>query len=123
MNWFAFAMQVVSMIPSVVVGVQAIAHAGASGADKKQLALQSLGLAYGVGSNILPQFQPHIDAVTALASSAIDTAVALAKLQGHPAFTTVATVAPGVTVEAPATVQPIAQTPVTDHVTAGGFSV
>lgn len=82
----SFITQLLQAIPATVMGIEQIAGE-APGADKKTLALQSLGLAEGVAEFVAPQFKPVIDAATMLAGGAIDSTVALFNAIQHPTFT------------------------------------
>lgn len=74
-SWIQLLARISSTIPLIIMGVEAI-HQGASGADKKTIALQALGLSNAVAGAIAPSEQPSIDAATQFASSMIDTTVA-----------------------------------------------
>jgi|SRR5882724_4852417 len=65
------------LLGPIVQGIEAIhKQAGTPGTTKKQLAMNSLALAVGVGDTVLPQFQPEVDAAGQLAAGAIDLVVA-----------------------------------------------
>lgn len=70
MNWLSWIFKAVSLVPTVVAGIETI-HAGESGATKKQLALASLGLANQVAQGVLPADQGELanSAATKLSSS------------------------------------------------------
>ena len=56
MNWSQYLVKSVSALPYIIAGIQQI-HSDAKGADKKQLALESLGLATATAGAILPANQ------------------------------------------------------------------
>lgn len=74
-----------ALIPYIVAGIQAI-HSEAPGATKKQLAMDSLGLATQVASAVDEGDAATIQASSALASSVIDQTVALFHAQNVPGF-------------------------------------
>ena len=59
-------------IPIIVSGIEKIHGDAKSGVEKKQLALESLGLAGYTAENIDPNDQPAISAALDLASTTID---------------------------------------------------
>jgi hypothetical protein len=91
-NWGALLSKLV-YIPYIVAGIQAL-HAEAPGATKKQLALDSLGLATQVAGAVDPGDAAMIQASSNLASAAIDQTVALFHQQNVPGFGTNAAPAP-----------------------------
>lgn len=65
--------KLLSLIPYLVSGIQQIHGDAKSGAEKKQLALEALGLAAAGAEGIAPASDdPAIAAATALASTTID---------------------------------------------------
>ena len=70
-TWFFLIMRSLSVLPALVAGIDAI-HKGASGTTKKDLAMQSLGLAAGAALALDPNDQPIIDAAAETVSNAID---------------------------------------------------
>lgn len=86
MNWLVFALTLITQIPKVVLGVEALAMGAKQGAKKKDLAMASLGLSASVAADVLPEHRPAIEAATTLASNAIDNFVALANAAKHPEF-------------------------------------
>lgn len=74
------------LIPSIVQGVEQIHGNALSGADKKTLAMQSLGLAQAVADTMIPGEKAEVDAATQLASTTIDAVVAAFNTAGwsHP---------------------------------------
>jgi hypothetical protein len=81
MNWLKILMNILSLTPTVVSSVEQI-HAGAGSSTKKQMAMESLKLATGVATSILPERQPAIDAATQLTSNVIDGVVATLNAAG-----------------------------------------
>lgn len=79
--WLKFLLNIVSLVPSVVMGVEQIA-ASAKGSDKKTLALNALGLSSAVASAVAPEHQADINTATQIASNAIDSTVALLNFVG-----------------------------------------
>lgn len=77
MNWLTYVMKALSLVPYVVHGIESIHGDAKSGAEKKQLAMESLGLAESVAGVVDPEHQPAIDAATSLVSNAIDGTVAV----------------------------------------------
>jgi hypothetical protein len=73
-NWL---IKILSLIPYIVSGIETIHGDTKSGADKKQLAMESLGLAAGAAEAADPGQKPSIIAATQLASSTIDGVVAV----------------------------------------------
>lgn len=68
-NWLA---RMLTLIPIIVSGIEHIHGDGKSGADKKALAMEALGLSAGVAGAVAPGQQEAIDAAKVLASNAID---------------------------------------------------
>jgi hypothetical protein len=93
MNILAKVLQVLMMVPGIVQGIEVIHGDAKSGADKKQLALESLGLAGSVAAAVAPGEQQQIVAVTQFAADTIDKTVSLFNQFGwaHPAVTPPAT--------------------------------
>ena len=85
MNWLNKILGILPLVGPVVSGIENTHGSSMAGASKKQLALQALGLAYGVASSVIPGDQAEIDAATQLASFAIDTTVSLFNKKGWPA--------------------------------------
>lgn len=77
MNWLQYVLKALSLVPYVVHGIETIHGDAKSGAEKKQLAMESLGLATEVASAADPEHQAAIDAATSLVSTAIDGTVAV----------------------------------------------
>lgn len=73
-------------IPAIVTGIQHIHGDAVSGATKKQLALEALGLASNVatGGLVPARFQPQVQQFTKVASDAIDLTVAGYNAAGWP---------------------------------------
>lgn len=71
MDWLVMLMRALQLVPVIVAGIEHI-HGEASGATKKQMAMDALGLAYGTASGLLPNQQPAIDAATSFTSNVID---------------------------------------------------
>ena len=66
----------------VVAGLQFVGGEAASGADKKQVAMDTLQESAGIATQIDPKDKSYITASTALADVAIETAVAAFKHGG-----------------------------------------
>lgn len=77
MNWLAKIFSIIPMVPGIVQGIEQIHGDAKSGADKKQLALEALGLAGATVDTVAPGEQPIVAAVTSFASNLIDQSVAL----------------------------------------------
>lgn len=77
MNILAKILQIITLVPSIVAGIETIHGNSKSGADKKTLAMQSLGLAVGVADATDPNNKATIDAVGQFAATTIDNTVAL----------------------------------------------
>jgi hypothetical protein len=74
---FSRTLSFLPLIGPIVNGIEALhKEAGTPGITKKQMAMDSLSLAVGVGDATLPEFQPEVDAAGELASGAIDLVVA-----------------------------------------------
>lgn len=63
-------------VPIIVAGIEHI-HGEASGATKKQMAMDALGLASYTAQAVLPEHSAAAQAATALASQTIDGVVAV----------------------------------------------
>ena len=85
-NWLSL----VQLIPAVIMGIQQI-HTDAAGATKKQLALESLGLATAAADAILP---PDQAAQANAVSGLIDNFVSLFHAGNAPGFGTNVTTPP-----------------------------
>ena len=81
MNWLVYLMRILPLIPNVVAAIEKEHGDAKSGADKKQLAMESLGLASSVADAVTPETQATVDAATALASSTIDGVVSVMNTQ------------------------------------------
>lgn len=75
--WLQFAAKALGSLPYIIAGIQHIHGDAKSGADKKHLAMEALGLSYIVAQNIDPAHAPQIDAATNLFSTSIDGLVTL----------------------------------------------
>lgn len=82
-------LSLLQFIPVIVTGIEHIHGDVKSGATKKQLALEALGLASGVAIGALPNNQPEVQQFTQVASDAIDATVAAFNKQGWPVSPTV----------------------------------
>lgn len=81
-NW----VQLLTVIPYVVMGIQQI-HTDAKGATKKQLALESLGLATATASSVLPEEQAvEAQAVSGAVGNIIDEMVTTFHATNAPGF-------------------------------------
>jgi len=76
MNWVTWLMRILQVIPPVVIGIEQI-HKGAPGATKKDLAMQSLGLATGAAQAVAPEHAAVIDATAETVSGLIDGVVSV----------------------------------------------
>jgi hypothetical protein len=99
MNWITLLLRALQLVPVIVVGIEHI-HAEASGATKKQMAMDALALASGSAGILDPGDQPAIDVATQLTSNVIDNTVAVFNAAGI--F--------GPRGSAPATIKPLAAT-------------
>jgi len=77
MNVLAKIFSLLPLVPGVCQAIEAIHGSAVDGASKKQLALQSLGLAGAVADSVDPAAKAEIDAVTGVVGSAIDSTVSL----------------------------------------------
>lgn len=93
MNWAMRLVQITSILPYVIMGIQQI-HTDAKGADKKTLAMESLGLATATAEAILPGQQVQIAAVSTAVSNTIDNIVAAMHAISAPGFGTNQVVTP-----------------------------
>lgn len=73
-SWLQYLLRGLSLAPVVVAGVEKLSGE-APGATKKQLAMDSLALASGVGQAIAPNSAPEIQAFSGLIGSTIDNLV------------------------------------------------
>ena len=80
-------LKTLTVLPYIVMGIQQI-HADAKGATKKQLALESLGLATAAADAIIPGQQPQVDAFSTAISSIIDNLVTAFHSTNAPGFGT-----------------------------------
>jgi energy-converting hydrogenase Eha subunit A len=85
MNWAAWAARLFQAVPVIVAGIETL-HKDKSGAEKKQMAMDALGVASGVAGAVAPQYQEAISAATQGATCAIDAVVAGFNASKHPAF-------------------------------------
>ena len=76
MNWLGKLMALLPMIPYIVAGIEKIHGSAISGASKKDLAMQALGLASNTAETVLPGDAPAVAAASDLVSGAIDGVVA-----------------------------------------------
>lgn len=82
MNWLSKLLAAITLVPGVIQGIETIHGSAKTGADKKTLALQSLGLAGAVAENLAPEDKLAIDGVTAVVGHLIDDTVQLFNVQG-----------------------------------------
>jgi len=88
MNWLQYFTKSISALPYIIAGIQAI-HADAKGADKKTLALESLGLATATAGVLLPPDQAaQAQAVSGAVGSIIDNLVTALHGLNAPGFGT-----------------------------------
>lgn len=64
-------------VPQIIDSIEMIHGNAKNGAEKKDLAMQALGLANAVAQVAIPEEKPAIDAAVSLASNLIDNLVAL----------------------------------------------
>lgn len=105
MNWLSL----IQLVPLTIIGIQQIHSDSIAGASKKQLAMESLGLAGAVSSNLLTGTNAALATGTAtLASNLIDQFTTLFKSTSQFGFT------PNPPIVVPPASSPIANTtPVT----------
>ena len=72
MNWMDFLVRALSNIPVIVAGIEQIHGDAKSGAEKKQLAMEALGLATAVAPVVDPAHADIIAAASSVASQTID---------------------------------------------------
>ena len=82
MNWIAYFLRALTLAPQIVNVVEALVTEAKSGATKKQLAMESLGVGTSIAAAIAPQHQANFAAVSAGVSSAIDSIVAVKNAVG-----------------------------------------
>jgi hypothetical protein len=85
-NWASL----VTLLPTLIMGIQAIHGSATAGATKKQLVLESLGLAVGAGETLDPAVTP----VATAAGTLIDSFVNMFHAANAPGFGNTAVVAP-----------------------------
>lgn len=81
--WLQFAARMFSSLPYIVAGIQHMHGDTIAGSEKKQLALDALGLSYQVASTVDPQHAPAIQAATVMAGNAINDLVTLMHAAGE----------------------------------------
>jgi hypothetical protein len=77
-NWLSWVVKIVQAAPAAVIATEAVAGQAKSGADKKTLAMSSLGFADEIAGMIDPNYKASYDAAAQLASSVIDGVVSVA---------------------------------------------
>lgn len=82
MGWLLKMLQVIPMVPGVVQAIEHIHGDAKAGADKKQLALESLGLGADVAATIAPGEAAAIGNVTEFVGNIIDSTVSLFNKNG-----------------------------------------
>jgi hypothetical protein len=87
MNWIQRLQQILAVAPYAIVGIQAI-HNDAKGADKKTIALESLGLASALGAAVAPEVSPQIQVVSKAVGNVIDEVVTALHGLNAPGFGT-----------------------------------
>lgn len=80
-QWMQIAMTILMMTPKIVAKVEET-HAQASGAEKKQAAMDWLTFGAEVASACLPQSAPLVNAVASAGGAVIDATVAIANAVG-----------------------------------------
>jgi hypothetical protein len=76
-NWLQYLVQALSTVPYIVAGIEHIHGSAISGASKKELAMQAIGLSSVIAPVIDPAHAATIAAASHLASSTIDGVVAV----------------------------------------------
>lgn len=84
MNWFSRLVASLPLIPGVITAIEQIHGDAKSGADKKQLALESLGLAGQAAAGLDPAEAPAIESITNLIGNTIDGVVSAFNTHGWP---------------------------------------
>jgi hypothetical protein len=74
----------ITLIPGIIAGIEHIHGDAKSGADKKQLALEALGLAGNTAAQAIPGEQLLIESAKTIASQAIDLSVSAFNAFGWP---------------------------------------
>ena len=88
MNWLQYLTKSLSALPYIIAGIQAI-HQDAKGADKKTLALESLGLATATAGALLPPEQAaQAQAIGGAVGNIIDNIVTAFHASNVPGFGT-----------------------------------
>jgi hypothetical protein len=106
-NLLAFLLKAVTLLPTIVVGIEQI-HKEASGATKKQMAMDALGLASGTASVLAPASdQAAISATSQFASDTIDGLVNVFNATGLFQSKSAAALPPAPTVPALVTLPPV----------------
>lgn len=96
MSFLVLLFRLLSLTPIVVAGVESL-HAEASGATKKQLAMDTLDVASAIAGAALPGSQAAVSAMTSAVGGMIDNTVSIfnaAGIFGHKATGTAAAPAP-----------------------------
>ena len=98
MNWLKIV-NLLTLVPAAVAGVEGIVQGAKQGATKKQLATAALGLATGVADQVVPQFAPDqapiVDPLAGMVGQSIDMWVNFFNQSG--AFKTNPKIVPAVT--------------------------
>jgi hypothetical protein len=103
--WLMFLMRALSSIPMIVSGIEAIHGKSKSGAEKKQLAMDALGLASVVDQSVDPTHAAAAQAATQVVSQVIDGVVAVANASNEMPVVPQAPAPPQSVVPVPATDQ------------------
>lgn len=75
--WLQYSARAFSALPYIIAGIQHVHGDALSGVEKKNLALEALGVAYMGAEMVDPVHAPQIQAVTSMAGTAIDAIVTL----------------------------------------------
>lgn len=113
-NWLGYLIRALSSVPVIVAGIEQIHGDKITGATKKQMALEALGLAGAVGPIVDPVHAQAMQVATGVISQAIDGAVSV--MNAANAGQTTKAIAPPAAPAAP--VLPSVETGTSAHVTA-----
>jgi hypothetical protein len=83
-KWMLKFLSAIPLVAGVVAGIEAIHQSAITGADKKALALQSLGLAGVTAGTLLPGDKVLVDGATQIVSDVIESTVKMFNLFGWP---------------------------------------
>jgi len=75
--WLQYLVRALSSIPIIVAGIEHLHGESKSGAEKKQMAMDALGLSAYVADAVNPENRDIIESATSLASRTIDGVVSV----------------------------------------------